>query len=358
MTSIENRALDSPLFSICIPQYNRTSFLLAELESFRQQTFKNFELCISDDCSNDGRTGDLMQFLEQSGMSYRFRRMEQNGRYDKNLRSAMSLARGRFCLLMGNDDRLISPDVLHLLSGRMAEFDWPEVAITNYQELSTGTEFHRIQKTGMRGAGPWVAASNYRNFAFVSGILLHRELAQQYATDKWDGSEMYQMFIGTKMIAAGGRLLGLTELVVGKDLQLPGDEAEHYWSKPAIKNCPIVERKLPLIQYGRVAFDAIAPFISSTERNFVARQIFKQFYQFTYPPWIVEYRRVQSWRYALGFVLGMRPQNSLKDVPMSLSTRLHLHTLFIFVTVVGLVVPTHLFESLRPRLHTLAKAFK
>ena len=57
---------------------------------------------------------------------------------------------------------------------------------------------------------------------------MDRSLAQKNATDKWDGSEMYQMFIGTRIIAQGGRLLGLADITVGKNVQVPGEEVDSY----------------------------------------------------------------------------------------------------------------------------------
>ena len=55
---IDNRTLENPTFSICIPQYNRTSFLLEALKTLNEQDFKDFEVCISDDCSTDGRESE------------------------------------------------------------------------------------------------------------------------------------------------------------------------------------------------------------------------------------------------------------------------------------------------------------
>jgi hypothetical protein len=258
---------------------------------------------------------------------------------------------------MGNDDKLATPQVLQFLSERLIQNQWPEVVIANYHDIETGITFRRIQATGVRGSGPFVAVHNYRNFAFVSGLLLQRALAQKHATDKWDGSEMYQMFLGTRMIAEGGRLLGLSDVIVQQNIRLAGEKVDHYSRKPIIVNCPIQERSLPLNQYARVAYDAVSPFVNLGQRSSMARQIFTQFFQFTYPPWLVEYRRVQSWRYALGVSLGMRPRNSLKDVPVGTLTRLYLRGLFVLVTLVGLVVPVRLFEALRPHLHAFAKAF-
>ena len=39
------------LISICIPTYNRPAYLLNLLNSLSLQTNKNFEVCLSDNCS-------------------------------------------------------------------------------------------------------------------------------------------------------------------------------------------------------------------------------------------------------------------------------------------------------------------
>ena len=46
------------------------------------------------------------------------------------------------------------------------------------------------------------AVRAFRHFSFVSGVVLDGPAARKMATDKWDGSEMYQMFLGCRMIAA------------------------------------------------------------------------------------------------------------------------------------------------------------
>src|SRR4051812_15316998 len=101
-----------PFFSICIPQYNRTSFLIEACRSLSVQTFRDFEVCISDDCSTDGREAELGAFLQQSGMTFVYRKQERNSRYDGNLRAAIGLACGRYCFLLGNDDALASTETL------------------------------------------------------------------------------------------------------------------------------------------------------------------------------------------------------------------------------------------------------
>jgi len=46
---VRRELVPAPLFSICIPQHNRTSFLIEACKSLQSQTFTDFEICISDD---------------------------------------------------------------------------------------------------------------------------------------------------------------------------------------------------------------------------------------------------------------------------------------------------------------------
>src|SRR2546430_1071908 len=78
----------TPFFSICIPQYNRTSFIIEALRVLAGQTFEHFEVCISDDCSPDGRQSELQQVLRDLNLRHVYWQQPTNVRYDENLRSA------------------------------------------------------------------------------------------------------------------------------------------------------------------------------------------------------------------------------------------------------------------------------
>jgi glycosyltransferase involved in cell wall biosynthesis len=346
----------SPFFSVCIPQYNRTSFLLKSLESFRQQVFEDFEICISDGGSTDGRHHEIVDFLRRSHLSFRYLRHIRNLRYDQNLRASLDLARGRYCLLLGNDDMLASNDTLQLLRDRILQYGTPEVVIPNFRQSTTGADVRRIRATGILGAGPDVAVANFRNFSFVSGILLLRVGVQKHVTDKWDGSEMYQMYLGCRILAEGGRLLGIDAVVVLKDIEIPGEQVDSYARQPLIQASWFEERRLPLCQFARVALDAVDLHMEAAQRAYYARRIFLQVLLFTYPFWLIEYRRVQSWQFALGVALGMRPRNILASLDVGLGTRLYVACLYALVTVAGLLTPLSLFDRLRSRLFALAKS--
>jgi hypothetical protein len=201
-----------------------------------------------------------------------------------------------------------------------------------------------------------VAVRTFRNFSFVSGIALDADAAQAEATAKWDGSEMYQMYVGTRLLARGGALLNIDEVTVRQGIRLPGEEVDSYARRPRLNPCPIVERRLPLGHVGRLVIDAIEPFVRPQRRSRVLLSVFGQVLMLTYPFWLWEYRRVQSWKYSAGLALWMRPRNLVQGLQLGTIERGLLALVYGVVTVLGLTVPVRVFDVLYPRLYALAKS--
>ena len=352
---IKEARLSNPFFSICIPQYNRTSYLIEALNVLSQQTFKNFEVCISDDRSTDGRSPELIDYLKQSGLSFVYKQQENNLRYDGNIRASIQLASGQYCFLHGNDDCLGANSTLQELHDKIQSNNCPAVIITNFEDWQTGIKHHRIRASELVGNGVEIAATHFRNVAFVTGVIIDRARAQSHHTDKWDGSEMYQMYIIARIIASGGDLLQLSDAYVRKDIQISGDSVDSYAAKPKLDPCPIVERKLPLLQIGSLIVDAIDPYLTPENRNKTIESIFQQLYQFTYPFWIFEYRRVQSWNYALGICLGMKPDNTFMTLEFSMISKVKLYALYLMGCGGGLIIPLQIFDVTVPFLYSLSK---
>lgn len=349
------RASGQPVFSICIPQFNRTSFLLEACRSIVTQNFESCEICISDDCSTDGRQQELLDFLEASPMSFAYRRLPQNHRYDANLREAIALSQGDYCFLLGNDDGLATCDTLAQLFEDIRKFAPASVVITNYRESGSSHLFRRVRTTGIAGSGPATAARAFRHFSFVSGIVLDGPTARQMATKRWDGSEMYQMFLGCRMIAAGGRLLTVDRVCINKDLQVAGESVDSYALRPRIAPCPIRERQLPMGKILPLVADALSPFQSEKDRQRSILDIAMQLFVFTYGFWLVEFRRVQSWRYAAGVYLGFQPRHTLPEVRLSLWRYYLLWGLYFWLGISGLLIPLTFFRGLQNRFYAIAK---
>jgi abequosyltransferase len=99
-----------PLLSICIPTYNRGSFLPDLLSSIEQEidrlphdlALQGVTVAISDNASSDDTAERVAYFTERLTINY-VRQIKNIGP-DRNFMAAVAIAPGRFCWLMGSDD--------------------------------------------------------------------------------------------------------------------------------------------------------------------------------------------------------------------------------------------------------------
>lgn len=256
---------------------------------------------------------------------------------------------------MGNDDGMSDPAVLRAVHDEVIRFRPVDVVITNYRELPAGQIYQRITKTGVLGSGLATAASTFRNYSFVSGIVLKGDLARQAATEGLDGSEMYRMYLGTRMIAAGGRLLGIDRVCVDKDLQIAGQTVDSYRALARLHPCPIVERPLPMVRLLQVVAAGLGSDDATKSREENLIRVAKQLYRFTYPFWAIEYRVSQSWRFAVGVYLALRPTRIANGLTFSRYGQFRLWSMYICFGLLALTIPTPVFRVFRPWLYTFAK---
>lgn len=93
------------LISICIITFNHENFILQCLESIKAQTYKNFELIISNDASKDNTDQVIQEFIRQNpnlNIQY-FNQAHQLG-ITKNCNFVLSKASGKYFALMAGDD--------------------------------------------------------------------------------------------------------------------------------------------------------------------------------------------------------------------------------------------------------------
>jgi len=91
-------------FSICIPTYNGSKWIKETLESILFQSFQNFEIIISDDCSKDD-TVEVIKNIRDKRIKIHQNKI--NLGYGKNLQVLRRLAKGDILFLMGQDDILL-----------------------------------------------------------------------------------------------------------------------------------------------------------------------------------------------------------------------------------------------------------
>jgi glycosyltransferase involved in cell wall biosynthesis len=92
----------NPFVSICIPAYKRISYLERLLESIIIQTYKDFEVVITDDSNNDS-VKDLLKEYENR-LPIRYYKNEYSLGTPANWNCAISNAKGQWIKLMHDDD--------------------------------------------------------------------------------------------------------------------------------------------------------------------------------------------------------------------------------------------------------------
>jgi len=159
---------DQPLISIIMPVYNtELHHLDAAIESVSRQIYKNWELCICDDGSNDP---DIRKTLEKwVGKDDRIKLVfhEENGHIVKATNSAFGLATGTWIAMMDHDD-VISENAL-------AEII---IAINNNPDCQIiYSDEDKIDETGQRidpHFKPDFSPELFRSMNYFNHLTVHR----------------------------------------------------------------------------------------------------------------------------------------------------------------------------------------
>lgn len=94
---------NQPLVSIIMPSYNAENFIAESIESVLHQTYSNWELVITDDCSSD-HTPDIVQSYCNQDSRIDFVIAKQHSGIAGTRNQCLSRAKGRFVAFLDNDD--------------------------------------------------------------------------------------------------------------------------------------------------------------------------------------------------------------------------------------------------------------
>lgn len=112
--------MKNPIFSIVVITYNQPELVAQTLDSIYNQTYKNIELIISDDCSNNENTHVIQNWLnkhEGRFIKVIFNVNDKNKGISANLSTGLKFASGEFVKAIAGDD-LLYPDAIE----KMADF--------------------------------------------------------------------------------------------------------------------------------------------------------------------------------------------------------------------------------------------
>ena len=149
----EADGLSKGLVSIVMPTYNCGKFIGESIESIVAQTYNDWELIISDDCSTDNTRDIIRPYLEKdSRIKYICNDRNKGAAVTRN--EALAIARGRWIAFLDSDD-LWRPEKLERQINFMSKNDYA-FSYHKYSEIDErgqllGVEVGGIKKVGKFG---------------------------------------------------------------------------------------------------------------------------------------------------------------------------------------------------------------
>jgi glycosyltransferase involved in cell wall biosynthesis len=126
--------MNKPLLSITIPTYNRASYLELSLQQLKKDECliddNTIEVLICDDCSTDN-TDDVIKKAISEGMKINHNKNKQNLGLDGNVAKCINEAKGKYIVILGDDDLFIDGAIKWLVN-TLKEKDYGVVCMKAY----------------------------------------------------------------------------------------------------------------------------------------------------------------------------------------------------------------------------------
>lgn len=127
---------NKPRFTIIICSYNIESYISRSIESVLNQTFNDFELIVSDDCSTD----NTLEQIKKYGNQLTVIKTESNtGTAGGTRNLGLERARGEYIIFLDGDDTLYDENVLQKIDQVIGK-DTPDIVYLGFQDVGEGNK--------------------------------------------------------------------------------------------------------------------------------------------------------------------------------------------------------------------------
>lgn len=150
---VENK---NPKYSIVTPMFNSFSLMNRYFSSLVNQTYKNFEVIIVDDCSTDDSYEKLCDYVKISPLTIRVLQTNRNGGPGIARNLGMDAAKGEWLTFIDNDDWVD----IHLLEKIEAVQKISQANSIIYDYYNTNGKDNRIAKSMYYGKSGEISLSN------------------------------------------------------------------------------------------------------------------------------------------------------------------------------------------------------
>ena len=196
-----------PLLTVCIPAYNRASLLAPLLDSVLDQDFNDFDVLICEDGSPERPViaRIVNGFHQRHPGRILYEENATNLGYDGNIRQLVKSANGQYCVFMGNDD-LMCAGALTAIAAAIQRQNGCGVVVRSYATFDINPEqFKQVYRyfpdEHVLPAGAQAIFTAYRRSVVIPGMVINRDAAIEIATDRFDGTLLYQLYLVGMILA-------------------------------------------------------------------------------------------------------------------------------------------------------------
>ena len=191
--SVEYEELSyTPLISFIVPTYNVSKQLLSEcLDSLLQQSYKNFEICISDDHSSSEETITTLKEYESKYSSIHVVYRNENGMISEASNSAIGIAKGEFIALVDNDD-VVEKDALYFVVKALNDNESLDMIYTDEDKIDFKGKYMEPHFK------PDYSPDTFMGVNYICHLcVLRRSIVNQVGgfRKEYDGSQDYDLFL-------------------------------------------------------------------------------------------------------------------------------------------------------------------
>ncbi len=168
------------MISIAMATYNGEKFLLEQVESILNQSYKDFELIVCDDCSKDNTLSLLNEFQKKDSRIHVFEN-ETNLGFKKNFEKAVGLCKGDFIAFCDQDDIWTQNHLSVLvenINGKDLICGKAELVDTNGNSLGVSTSECFIPHAPSEDKDEVFEQLLYSNFVQGTACMISRNLVQ------------------------------------------------------------------------------------------------------------------------------------------------------------------------------------
>jgi glycosyltransferase involved in cell wall biosynthesis len=187
----------TPVLTIAIPTFNRSTFLQLNLQQLNNEIklcpHDAIELLVSDNASVD-ETECIVECAQKLGMSIKYIKNDKNIGSDANIAQCFNMARGRYVLILGDDDLLVD-GVLPSLLNQLKNKQYGVVFLKSY---GYNNDFRKESPGGFwecqiyNDSGKFIEKVAHL-VTLISGCIINKEILGDVDAIQFCGSNLVQV---------------------------------------------------------------------------------------------------------------------------------------------------------------------